>query len=232
MTWRHYFLLAVLGFAVASAVAAIQPSPGYLDADYYFSGGMQLAEGHGFSEPYLWNYLDDPAGLPHPSNAYWMPLASLLVAAGSVILGSASWFASRVGFLLVAALVPPVTAALAWSFSSRRELALTSGFLAVFSAFYLPFLPITDTFGLYMLFGGLIFLVLNRKPSSLNPLLLGLLAGLMHLTRGWITVAPDSFNSCNICLAQITAAPHNAYTLIFSSGGRGLSVGHDPLVYS
>jgi hypothetical protein len=34
-----------------------------------------------------------------------------------------------------------------------------------------------------MLFGGLIFLVLNRKPSLLNPLLLGLLAGLMHLTR-------------------------------------------------
>jgi hypothetical protein len=183
MSWRNYLLLALVGLAVATAVAILEPSPGYMDADYYYSGGMQLAAGHGFSEPYLWNYLDDPAGLPHPSNAYWMPLASLLVAAGSVLFGSASWVAARVGFLLVAALIPPVTAALAWSFSSRRDLALTSGFLAVFSAFYLPFLPMTDTFGLYMLFGGLIFLVLNRKPSALNPLLLGLLAGLMHLTR-------------------------------------------------
>ena len=29
-----------------------------MDADYYFSGGVQLAQGKGFSEPYLWNYFD------------------------------------------------------------------------------------------------------------------------------------------------------------------------------
>jgi hypothetical protein len=94
---------------------------------------------------------------------------------------------------MVAGLIPPVAAALAWSFSSRRDLALLSGLLAVFSAFYLPFMPVTDTFGLYMLFGGLFFLVLNRKSSAINPLLLGLLAGLMHFTRAdgllWLMVA-------------------------------------------
>ena len=193
MTCRMYLLLAFLGLAVATVVASLQPSPGYMDADYYFAGGQQLATGHGFTEPYLWNYLDDPAGLPHPSNTYWMPLASLLAAAGAVFLKSASWAAGRVGFLLVAALIPPVTAALAWSFSNRRDLALTSGLLAVFPAFYLPFLPVTDTFGLYMLFGGLFFLVLNRKSSAINSLLLGLLAGLMHLARAdgllWLLVA-------------------------------------------
>ncbi|MBE3065889.1 MAG: hypothetical protein IMZ73_00445, partial [Chloroflexi bacterium] len=193
MNWRQYLLLSLLGLAAVAFVAALQPSPGYMDADYYYAGGLQLVNGHGFTEPYLWNYLDDPAGLPHPSHAYWMPLAALLAAAAAALFGPASWFAARTGFLLVAALIPPLTAALAWSFTSRRDLALTSGLLAVFPAFYLPFLPVTDTFGLYMLFGGLFFLILKRKPSALNPLLLGLLAGLMHLTRAdgllWLLVA-------------------------------------------
>jgi hypothetical protein len=193
MTWRQYLLLALLGLAAVTFVAALQPSPGYMDADYYYAGGLQLVNGHGFTEPYLWNYLDDPAGLPHSSHGYWMPLASLLAAAGAALFGPASWFAARAGFLLVAALIPPLTAALAWSLTSRRDLALTSGLLAVFPAFYLSFLPVTDTFGMYMLFGGLFFLILNRKSSALNPLLLGLLAGLMHLARAdgllWLLLA-------------------------------------------
>jgi hypothetical protein len=200
MTWRYYLLLAVLGLAVVVLVAAFQPTPGYMDADYYYAGGLQLTNGHGFTEPYLWNYLDDPAGLPHPSNAYWMPLASLLAAAGAVLFGPDSWSAARIGFLAVAAAIPPLTAALAWSFIPRRGLALTSGLLAVFSAFYLPFLPTTDTFGLYMLFGALFFLLVSRSfslvtrySSLITSLLLGVLAGLMHLTRTdgllWLLVA-------------------------------------------
>ena len=193
MTWRHYLLLALLGLAVVTLVAAFQPSPGYMDANYYYAGGVQLVNGHGFTEPYLWNYLDNPVGLPHPSHAYWMPLASLLAAVGGLLFGSASWFAARIGFLLVAALIPPITAALAWSFTSRRDLALLSGLLAVFPAFYLTFLPVTDSFGLYMFFGGLFFLVLKRRPSAFNSLLLGFLAGLMHLARAdgliWLLLA-------------------------------------------
>jgi hypothetical protein len=193
MTWRQYLLLALLGLAVATSVALLQPSPGYMDADYYYAGGLQLVNGHGFTEPYLWNYLDDPTGLPHPSFGYWMPLASLIAAAGSALFRSSSWFAARSGFLLVAALIPPLTASLAWSFTSRRDLAFTSGLLAVFPAFYLPFISVTDTFGPYMLLGGLFFLVLNRKDSTINFLLLGFLAGLMHLARAdgllWLFIA-------------------------------------------
>ena len=193
MTWRYYLLLTLLGLIVVTSAAAFQSAPGYMDADYYYAGGLQLANGHGFTEPYLWNYLDAPSGLPHPSNAYWMPLASLLAAAGAALFGPGSWPAARVGFLAVAAAIPTLTAALAWSFTSRRDLALTSGLLAVFSAFYLPFLPVTDTFGLYMLLGGTFFLVLNRKASNTNALMLGLLAGLMHLARAdgllWLPIA-------------------------------------------
>ncbi len=193
MSWRWLLFLALLGLAVAGVVAAFEPAPGYMDADYYAAGGMQLATGHGFNEPFLWNYLDDPAGLPHPSNAYWMPLASILAAAGGLLFGPSSWFALRAGFLGVAAGIPPVTAALAYALTSRRGLAVTAGLLAVFPGYYLPLLPTSDTFGLYMLLGGIFFLILFRKPSYLNPFFLGLVAGLMHLTRAdgllWLLVA-------------------------------------------
>ncbi|HTX91988.1 MAG TPA: hypothetical protein VMC09_12310 [Anaerolineales bacterium] len=193
MNWRLYLLLAALGLAVGVLAAAFQPAPGYMDADYYYAGGLQLVRGHGFTEPYLWNYLDDPAGLPHPSNAYWMPLASLLAAAGAALFGPGSWSAARAGFLAVFACLPPLTAALAWRLTSRRDLGLTAGLLAVFPAFYLPLTTTTDTFGLYMLLGGCFFLVLYRRTSFLTPLLLGLLAGLMHLARAdgllWLLLA-------------------------------------------
>jgi hypothetical protein len=164
-----------------------------MDADYYYAGGLQLVTGHGFTEPYLWNYLDNPKGLPHPSYAYWMPLASLLAAAGALIFGPGSWSAARIGFLFVAAMIPPLTAALAWSFTSRRDLALTSGFLALFPAYYLVFLPATDTFGLYMVLGAIFLLILSRKGSGIDHFLLGILAGLMHLARAdgllWLLIA-------------------------------------------
>ena len=190
MTWRMSLLLAGLGLAVAMLVAAFQPTPGYMDADYYYSGGRGLATGHGFTEMVLWNYLDNPTGLPHPANAYWMPLAALLAAAGATFFGPNSWSAARIGFLAVAAALPPVTAALAWRITSRRDLALTSGLLAVFPAFYAPFLAITDTFGLYMLLGGLFFLLLSGSSSLttrsswlITAFSLGIISGLMHLAR-------------------------------------------------
>ncbi len=200
MTWRTYLLLAGLGLAVVMLMAAFQTAPGYMDADAYYAGGRQLATGHGFTEEYLWNYLDDPVGIPHPSNAYWMPLASMLAAAGAVIFGPNSWSAARVGFLVVASCLPPLTAALAWSITGRRDLSITSGLLAVFPAFYLPFLPVTDTFGLYMLLGGLFFLLLcrtgatiSRKSLLIPSFFLGVISGLMHLSRAdgllWLLMA-------------------------------------------
>jgi hypothetical protein len=190
MTWKLSLLLAGLGLVAALFVAAFQPAPGYMDADYYYAEGRTLATGHGFTDMVLWNYLDDPVGLPQPSNAYWMPLASLLAAAGAVLFGANSWSAARVGFLVVGAVLPPLAAALAWSFSARRDLAITSGLLAVFPAFYLPFLPVTDTFGLYMLLGGIFFLLLSMSLSQTTPkawlisaFFLGIVSGLMHLSR-------------------------------------------------
>lgn len=180
------FFLFVCGLLVNSAVAWFQTAPGYMDADYYYAGGLQIASGRGFYEPYLWHYLDDPTRLPHPSHTYWMPLASLLAAAGLLVAPTPGFSAAQVGFILVAACVPPMTAALALSLTPKKTLAFAAGMLAVFSGFYAPFLPTTDTFGLYML-GGAGFLLLARRlaghKSARLALPMGLIAGLMHLSR-------------------------------------------------
>lgn len=182
MKLKSYLLLAALGILLAFGVAQFQGFPGYLDSDYYFAGGLQIAGGKGFTEPYLWNYLDDPAGLPHPSHSYWMPLSSLIAAAGLWITRSTSYQAGRIGFLLLAALAPVVTAALAYRFTCRSGLAMASGLLAVFSVYYVPFMPVPDNYGPYLVLGALFFLTMSwRSPASY--LILGALAGLLTLAR-------------------------------------------------
>lgn len=179
---RNYALLAVLGLALAIGVAQFQRFPGYLDSDYYFGGGIQLATGKGFTEPYLWNYLDNPVGLPNPSHSYWMPLSSVIAAVGLWFAHSTSYEAGRIGFLLLAALSPIITAALAYRFTQRVNLAMTSGLLAVFAVYYVPFMPVTDNYGPYLVLGGLYFLVLGSR-KSLTYLALGILCGLLMLAR-------------------------------------------------
>ena len=187
MSLRTYLLLFLSGLILPLVIAQFQPIPGYLDSDYYYAGGIQLATGKGFTEPYLWNYLDDPQSLLHPSHNYWMPLASIIAALGMWVTGQTTYAVARIPFILIAACIPPLTAALAWQFSQRRDLAITSAILAIFSVYHAPFVGVTDNFSLFMLFGGLYFLVttsLITNPNlSRNWFLLGLLSGLMTLSR-------------------------------------------------
>ena len=192
MNWRLYGILFAIGLIVPFAVSRFQSLPGYMDADYYFSGGVQLANGHGFTEPYLWNYLDDPASLPHPSHTYWMPLASIVSALGMWLTGQSTYAAGRLPFILLSACVPLLTAALAFSVSRQGRLAMVSGFLSIFSLYYAPFMPVPDNYALYMLFGSAFLLFAPRREKWI-PVVLGALAGLMTLARSdgllWLGLA-------------------------------------------
>lgn len=192
MNWRHYAALFLIGLAVPFAVSRFQSLPGYMDADYYFAGGVELAKGNGFTEPYLWNYLDDPQGLPHPSHTYWMPLASILSALGMWLAGATTYAAGRLPFILLSACVPLLTATLAFDISRDRRLALVSGLLSVFSVYYTPFMPVPDNYAVLMLLGGT-FLLLAPRRQTWVPLALGLLSGLMTLARSdgllWLGLA-------------------------------------------
>ncbi len=185
MKAKDYLALLLISTAVILAMARFLPVAGYMDAEYYYANGTQLAKGQGFSEPFLWNYLDDPAGIPHPANTYWMPLASILSALGMLVAGKVDFSSARIFFVLIACLIPPLTANVSWRLSHQRMIAWLAGGLAVFSGYYAIYMGLSDTFALYM-FLGTIFLILGTgdiKPAVLKYFGLGLLAGLMHLTR-------------------------------------------------
>jgi hypothetical protein len=194
MQKRVYIVLFLVGLAIAVSSAYLQSSPGYMDAYYYFYGGSRLAEGYGLTENFLWNYLDDPAGLPHAAFSYWMPFTSFWAAAGIRLFAGllGSFRAAQVGFILIAACISPLTASLAWELTNERGSAWFSGLLAAFMGYYQPFVVAIDAFGIYMLLGGVFFLVVS-KGGRYRYVILGLIAGLMHLTRAdgilWLGMA-------------------------------------------
>jgi len=182
---RYSFALFALGLGVNLISAYFIRMPGYMDAYYYFGGARQLSQGQGFSEPYVWNYLDNPARLPHPSHLYWMPLASIVAAASMRLLGD-TFRGAQFPFLLLAALMPPLAAWLAWCLGRNLGRAVAAGLLAAFPGFYLIFWPNVDTFALFGLLGAGCLMAAWRGDESGKMrwwLLAGLLAGLAHLTR-------------------------------------------------
>lgn len=187
MSLRIYLILFLAGLILPSVLAFFQPTPGYLDSAYYYAGGIQLATGKGFTEPYAWNYLDGRTSLPHPSHTYWFPMASIVAALGMWLMGETTYAAARLPFIIIAALVVPVTAALAYAFSKKRDIAILSALFAVFSVYHAPFVGVTDNFSLFMLFGGLYFIAATKlieDPSRVKYwFALGLLAGLLALSR-------------------------------------------------
>jgi hypothetical protein len=192
MNWRHYIFLFAIGLAVPLAVSRYQTLPGYMDADYYFAGGIQLATGKGFTEPYIWNYLSDPQKLPTPSHTYWMPLASIVSAIGMWLTSQTTYSAGRLPFILLSACVPLLTATLAFDLVKNQLVALVAGLLACFSLFYAPFMPVPDNYAIFMLLGGA-FLLLAPKKEKWIPVVLGGLSGLMTLARSdgllWLGLA-------------------------------------------
>ncbi len=189
----EYFILFGLGLGMALLIASVVKIPGYMDAEYYYAGGIEIAAGKGLNEPFLWNYLDDPAGLPHPAATYWMPLASLASALGITLTGDFDYFSARIVFILLASLVPVITAWLAFKLTNRRVTAWTAGGLAIFSGFYTVYLSLTETFALYMVLGTLFLVVLvSGRNRFFNAIILGFLAGLLHLARAdgllWLVI--------------------------------------------
>jgi 4-amino-4-deoxy-L-arabinose transferase-like glycosyltransferase len=179
---RDLLALFLAALLARSAVAAFQSQPGYMDADYYTTGAQRLAAGFGFSEPFVWNYLDNPASLPRPSHLYWMPLPSLLGAASLVIFGS-TYRAAQLPFVLLASIAPLIAYAIAWRVTAQRRAAWIAALLAIFSGFYLPFWGAPESFAPYAVFGSAALLLAGTARTKRAWLAAGVCAGLAHLTR-------------------------------------------------
>jgi hypothetical protein len=187
---RDLLWLFLLALAVRLAVATLIPRPGYMDPAYYAAGALHLAQGGGLNEPFIWNYLDAPAGLPHPGFLYWMPLPSLL-AAPFAALFPGSFFALQLPFALLSALFPLVGYAVAWEATGVRRPAWVVGLLTLFSGFFFHHWTLPETFAPFALFGSVALWLAgswgleagSRVKRIGRWLSVGLLVGLAHLTR-------------------------------------------------
>lgn len=195
--WIASGILFLIALLVGMLLAQFQSVPGYMDAEYYDLNGRLLFEGRGFQEPYIWNYLNNPDGLPVPMFSYWMPLPALLSYLGMFIFQTSQFWASRFPFVLLYAIIPFLTMQIAFLLHGDTKKALLSGILSLAAGFYLPYLLTTDSFGPYMVLGGIFcLLIIQINRTDQNQIIqiggLGLCAGLMHLCRAdgvlWLIV--------------------------------------------
>src|SRR3972149_7005969 len=122
MSRRDLIAIYFLTLLARVVVAAFQVQPGYMDAFSPPVGAQRGAEGYGFTEPYVWNYLDDPSSLPHPSHLYWMPMPSIVGALPMAGFGP-TFRAAQAPFVLLSATLPPIAYAIAWRATSQRRAA-------------------------------------------------------------------------------------------------------------
>ncbi len=174
------FLLAL---AVRALTALPLEGPGYFDAYYYYDVAENLHGGRGFVVDFIWNYLDDPPTVTHPSNLYWMPLPSILAYLSFVLLGS-TYRASQVPFILLSALPPLLAYYLSLRLFGKVRYGLMAGLLTIFSGFYLAYWVSPDNFTPFAVSASLALLLMAQgvsRPAYFG--LSGLCIGLSHLAR-------------------------------------------------
>lgn len=179
------FVIALVGLLIQGALSLRLEHPTYMDAYYYSTNGRRLAEGHGFTEMIIWQFLDEPAGLPNPSHTYWMPLPSLLAAGGLRLAGG--FRGAQMPFWFLAGLLPLLAYYVSHSMVGKRWQAWTAALLTASGGFYLNFFGQPSTFAPFAWAGALCLLALARANDPASPtfwwFLAGTAAGAGHLTR-------------------------------------------------
>lgn len=199
----QYLLLGAAGLTLALVMAILQTGPGYMDAEYYTAGAINLTNGNGFWEPYIWNYLDNPQSLPHPAFTYWMPLPALLAALGMFLTGNQSFLSARIIYILFYGLLPIFVFWLSRNYLKSPQYAWIPAVLSLFPGLYSIYFTLPESFLLYLLGGTAFMLVaflakwkwLRSDMGWPRALLVGGIAGIMHLTRadGWLWLGAGIF---------------------------------------
>ncbi len=187
-----YVLLGAIVLMLRIGTALPIQRAGYMDASYTVHVGENLARGRGFTEEVLWNYLDEPKSLPHPSNLYWMPLPAMLAAVSFLIFG-VSYHAAQIPFILLSVIPPLVAFWLSRRIFLRDDYAWTAGLLTAFSGFYTvywvapdnfaPFAVTADLALLWIGFGIVTMETGGTTRAGRTWLVAGALAGLSQLSR-------------------------------------------------
>ena len=184
-TWSDIAILLAVTLAVRLLTAWPLHVPGYMDAYYYYVGAARIAGGHGLTEPFIWNYLSEPLGLPMPAFGYWMPLTSFLVVPFFALFGE-SFRAAQIPFILLSSALTITAYRVSCRLSPNRRRALLAGLLVALSPFYVKFMVTTSSAIPFAVAGSLALLAMVRAAREGRAgwyALAGALAGVCHLTR-------------------------------------------------
>jgi hypothetical protein len=174
------------GLAVRVMSAAVVGQPGYTDAYYYVNVASRLARGFGLTADFVWNPIE-LGPLPVASHRFWMPLATVLQAAGVALFGPliGDFRAAQVAIVAVAALVPAAAYVAARAFGATERASLLAGAIVALGGVFAPAWVSVDGFAPAALLGTLFFLLYARaaRGSVWAGALAGVTVGLLYLTR-------------------------------------------------
>lgn len=203
--WQDLLWIALLGLAVQGFWAWRLQHPSYFDAYYYTTNAQHLANGDGFIEDIVWEYLDAPDSLPTASFTYWMPLPAMIAAVGYKLFGT--WRGAQMPFWLLAGLLPWLGYAISWrltgiwspsskSRSQQQRQARVAALFTMAGGYYAAYWAQPTTFVLFAWTGGVCLLALAqatashaaeahdfRRNTAVFWFIAGIAAGLAHLTR-------------------------------------------------
>jgi hypothetical protein len=187
---RTPIALYALALVVRLVVLIHFPDPAYPDSYYYVDVARNLAAGHGFTTDFVWIFAEVggklPANpvLPIPSNAHWMPLASIVQVPFIWLLGPTA-IASALPFALIGAFAAPLAWAIARDAGSSELVARGAGVLVALPFLLLPFMAQPDNFSLYqpLVAGALWLTARGLRGDARGFALAGLLVGFATLSR-------------------------------------------------
>jgi hypothetical protein len=166
------------------------PDPAYPDSFYYVDVARSLHAGNGLTIDLIWIFPEVGGGipaeptLPIPSNAHWMPLASLVQVPFMAVLGPTA-VASALPFALIGATAAPLTWAMARDAGATPAVAIGAGVLVAIPLLTAAFMVQPDNFSLYqpLVLGALWAGARGLRGSPGAFALAGLLAGAATLSR-------------------------------------------------
>jgi Dolichyl-phosphate-mannose-protein mannosyltransferase len=184
--------IALFAFAlvVRAVLVALYPDPAYPDSYYYVDVARALNAGHGFNVDFIWAFVETggqlPANpqLPIPSNAHWLPLASLIQLPFLVVFGT-SPVAGMIPFVIIGATAAPLTWAIARDAGASRAIQVGAGLMTAVPAASTVFMAQPDNFALYQPLGAAALWLGARalKGDRWAFPLAGLMVGLASMAR-------------------------------------------------
>ena len=179
-----------LAFVVRALLFALHPDAAYPDSYYYVDVARSIQAGHGFNIDFIWSFVDVggriPANptLPIPSNAHWMPLASIVQLPTMWLLGPTP-LASAIPFLLIGALAAPLTWLIAREMGAGNNVALAAGVAVAIPAAATIYMAQPDNFSLFQPLGVAAMWLAARglRGHRGSFALAGLAVGLATLAR-------------------------------------------------